>query len=274
MTHRRPIVTLLTDFGIADAYVGIMKGAVLSRCPSAALVDLTHDVPPQDLPAAAVVLAQALPWFPPGTVHAAVVDPGVGTDRDILVVELAGQLVVAPDNGLITLAADAHCPSAIYAVRDPALLPGDRSATFHGRDVFAPVAGMLASGLEPPAVGPSVSNVRRLELPEPVLDAGTIEASVIYIDRFGNAFTNLSRGALDRWRAGRGVTVSAGRPRVEVGVHATYADVPPGEPLALINSVDRLEIAVNQGSAAGALGLSVGSAVLVRASAGITWQGA
>jgi hypothetical protein len=260
----RSLVTLLTDFGTSDPYVGAMKGALLQAAPRAVIVDITHDIPPQNVMAAAFVLWQASIRFPPGTLHVGVVDPGVGTERKILASQLGGQLYLVPDNGLLSLVAQ-HVPmERLVVVRNSAYLPGGAvSMTFHGRDLFAPVAGHILSGVDLARLGPQPQTFKALELPAPVEQQGELIGQVIYVDRFGNLVSNLSRRLLQqRWRDLAALRVYlAGRP---IGpLQGAYGFVAPGEPLALINSMDLVEVAVNHGSAAAVLGQGAGGEVRI-----------
>lgn len=262
---RRPVVTLLTDFGLADPYVAEMKGVILSIQPLAALVDITHQIPPGDVLAGAVALRQALPYFPQGTVHCAVVDPGVGTERRILAARYAGQTVVAPDNGLISFVDRDQPLSEIVVVRnDRYFLPGPTSATFHGRDIMAPVAGYLAGGLALAKLGPQPDKFKLLDLPEPRSeDDGAVIGQVIYVDRFGNLISNIPAPLLEQSLSDRiaAVVTCAGR---DVGaIRVTYDSAETGQPLALINSMSLLEVAVNGGKACDLLGAGVGAEVRV-----------
>lgn len=255
------IVTLLTDFGTRDAYVGILKGIVLARCPEARLVDLTHDVPPQDVAAGSLVLASAVGFFPPGTIHLAIVDPGVGTARLPVVVTAGAATFVGPDNGLLVPATRRLGPAQAYRIADDALLRQPVSATFHGRDVFAPVAGALAAGLAPDAVGPRIAALADTGLSEAVCSGGAIRGCVAYVDHFGNLVTNIEVAAIPEARREGCVVRVVGR---DVGpIRATYGSVPPGEPVAVIGSWDRVEIAVAAGNAARQLGIGVGAVVTV-----------
>lgn len=252
---RSGIVTLLTDFGLSDPFVGIMKGVILSRFRGASLIDLCHGIPPQSVVDAAFWLERSYAWFAPGTVHVAVVDPGVGSARQILAVRAHGHVFLAPDNGL--LAASLTGPDAdVRAVDASRLGLGAPSATFHGRDVFAPVAADLASGAlafadvgAPAHALPCVLGAARVE-------AGAVLGAVVSVDRFGNLITNLERAALE----------AAGARRVSIGgrdvaLRRTYADAAPGELVALINAFDVLELAIRDGSAERQLGLGRGEPV-------------
>jgi S-adenosylmethionine hydrolase len=247
----RPIVTLTTDFGWEDSYVAEMKGVLLSLVPDVQLVDVTHDVSPQDVVAGSIVLERVVRLFPPGTVHLAVVDPGVGSERKLLVVRVREQFVVCPDNGLITWTWRRH-PGAV--AHELTWRPPEWSATFHGRDVMAPLAGRIAAGNAWPKLCRPMHQPRLLDLtPARSLD----EARVIHVDHFGNATTNVP-GELLNGVAGVHVV------RSKCPLRRTYADVAKGKPLALIGSSGLLEIAVRDGSAARQLRLRVGHAVRCR----------
>jgi len=254
--HKPPIVTLTSDFGLADAYVAAMKGAILRQCPTAVLVDVTHNVPPQDVLCGSITLERAIDGFGPGTIHLAVVDPGVGTNRRILIAQIHKSFVVCPDNGLITWAQHRLGPVKLgELIWRPKTKP---SHTFHGRDIMAPVAGMLASG----------TNVASLTRPidDPVLidvapsKSPARSGRVIHIDHFGNATTNIERDSL---RSIPRLTVRVAHKRVG-RFKRTYFDAAPGSPLALIGSSGLVEIAVRDGSAAKQLGLRVGDPVVIK----------
>jgi S-adenosylmethionine hydrolase len=254
---RHPVVTLLTDFGLQDPFVGVMKGVLVGLCPDAQLVDLTHDIAPQNVRAGAFWLDNAYSWFPAGTVHLAVVDPGVGTSRRAVVVKAAGHCFVAPDNGLLD--GVRRGPSSAARVIDAArlgLVP--RSRTFHGRDVFAPVAGRLASGaLTFEEVGPEVDLGPGSVLPDPRIAERSVEGEVLVVDRFGNLVSNVVLAS----PVGTGATVRIlGRSLPLVG---TYADLAPGDCGAVVGSFGQVEVVRRNGSAAGALGAKPGTPVLV-----------
>jgi len=246
----RPIVTLLTDFGTADGYVAEMKGVLLSHAPETHVVDVTHDVPPQDVEAGRLALARYWRRFPAGTVHVAVVDPGVGSARAAIAVESDGRRLLGPDNGLLSpalLLAGAH------AVRLP--VPPNAAPTFHGRDVFAPAAAALAAGATLDALGDAHPEpiVRRTPEAHRLPDGG-IGGVIISIDRFGNAVTNCLG------RRGGAIEVAG----LRLPLARTYADVSSGDPVALVGSTGLIEIAVRDGSAAERLGLRRGSGVVYR----------
>lgn len=256
----RGVVSLTTDFGLADPYVGIMHGVLHSRAPGITVVDLCHGVEPQDVNAAAYFLDHAWGYFPEGSVHVAVVDPGVGSDRRILVARFRGHSFLAPDNGLLGgvlgEGAEVHALDV-----DRFGLPA-RSRTFHGRDVFAPTAAALWGGVSPAECGPRVEDWGRGELaPGPETTApGRVVGRVLLVDRFGNLLTNVTPADLD---SGGGETPWA----VEIGglgypIRGTYGEAKPGEVVALVNSYGGFELARRDGSAADLLGVGVGTEVL------------
>lgn len=258
------LATLMTDFGTSDPYVAAMKGVILGKCPVARVVDISHDIPPHDVMAGAFVWAQATPYFPGGTIHVGVVDPGVGTDRGILAAALGGQIFLMPDNGLISLVAAVLPLEAIVTVRNKRYLPqAEASRTFHGRDVFAPLAGEIMNGLDIYELGTQPETYKTLDIPDPLRDGDSLVGQVLYVDRFGNLISNISRGTVaEDWPniSSMGVTL-AGR---DIGpLRETYGVVKVGQPLALFNSMDLLEVAINQEKACDVLGAGVGAEVRV-----------
>ena len=244
------IVTLLTDFGTADGYVAEMKGVILSAAPNAMLVDVTHDIAAQDVEGARLTIARYWRRFPPGTVHVAVVDPGVGTARLARAVQSDGRYLVGPDNGVLSPAL--LIPGAT-AVELPVL--AQAAATFHGRDVFAPAAARLAAGTPLDTLGAPLHTPIVRRTPEASrLPDGSIVGEVISIDRFGNAITNLLAH-------GGGAVVQVGE--TAIAVRRSYADVEPGALVALTGSNGLLEIAVRDGSAAERLELARGARVIL-----------
>ncbi len=259
---RRHIVTLLTDFGTADPYAAAMKGAILSRSPRATLVDISHEIPPQDLLSGAIVLAQAALHFPPDTLHVVVVDPGVGSDRRILAGRFGGQLFLFPDNGIITFVAETLPLEALVAVRNMRYLPPQQpSATFHGRDIFAPIAGHLLNGLDLAKLGPPPDSYKLLDLPHPSVQQDQIVGQVIYVDRFGNLISNIPEAMVHQTCAALEKLHIVCNDRNVGTLQGAYSFVARGEPLALFNSMGYVEVAVNQGRAADALGAGVGAEV-------------
>ncbi len=254
----QPVITLTTDFGLQDPFVGIMKGVLLGRCPRARIVDLTHAVPPGDVRAGAFVLLSAYRFFPRGTVHVAVVDPGVGSDRAALAARTSDAYFVGPDNGLLSWALAGAADVEVRRLEKPRLWLQPVSATFHGRDLFAPVAAHLAGGGGLTDVGPRVETWVRLPWPEPRPIRSGWRGEVVYVDRFGNAITNLP-ATLALEPSPPAHLRLPGRRRVFLG--AFYRAVPPGQPVVVPGSSGLLEIAVNAGNAAKTLGLRVGTQV-------------
>ena len=266
----RPVITLLTDFGQRDPYVASMKGVILSICPEARIIDISHEVPKFDVRAGALVLAQATPWFPPGTVHVGVVDPGVGTARRPIVVVSERYVFVGPDNGLLMLAAMRDGLRAVYAIEERGLMLKHVSRTFHGRDIFAPVAARIASGLEPSDVGPEVSDYIVPGFARPELRGDRLFGEVMYIDGFGNIITNLPEELLAEIGASEGseLVVRIGDRRLRLKLCSAYGDVEPGSALAILDSWGMLEIAINLGSAAEKLAVKPGEPVEVEIAEG------
>jgi S-adenosyl-L-methionine hydrolase (adenosine-forming) len=252
----RPIITLLTDFGNADPYVGVMKGVIAGICPEANVIDITHEVAQGDVQSGAFFLERSLRYFPTGPVHVAIIDPGVGTARVPLAVASGGHLFVGPDNGVLSLAAPRG--RAVALTRRGFFLP-HISNTFHGRDVFAPVAAHLASGVSIEKLGPARRRFMKLAARRPRKVKGGLLARIVSVDRFGNLITNIEP---HDWNALR-------RPRVVIGdfvsgeVRSTYAAARPGELLLVFGGYGRLEIAVRNGSAAETLELAAGDGVRI-----------
>jgi S-adenosylmethionine hydrolase len=257
----RRIITLTTDFGLFDPYVGIMKGVILGIAPEAVLVDITHDVPAQDVVAGALALEAVCEFFPAGTIHVAVVDPGVGSGRAAVAVETEFCYFVGPDNGLFTAALARALLSRAVRLTNPAYHRRPVSATFHGRDIFAPVAAHLAAGAAFETLGDPLTELVTLDLPRPVARADSLELHVVHVDRFGNLITDLTADSfiLDFGRA----RLHIGGREI-VGISRTYADAAQGQPVACFGSSGRLEIGVRDGSAAETLRAGTGTILLLR----------
>lgn len=255
------LISLTTDFGLEQPYAGVMKACILRRLPGATLVDLTHGIPAHQVPLAGFWLARAWRYFPPGAVHLAVVDPAVGTDRPVLLAEAGGSVFLAPDNGLLAEALRGE--PATFRRMDPGLPErlglGPLSSTFHGRDLFAPLAAELAAGrLLPADTGPAAQAADPAPLPEATADDDVIMGHVILADRFGNLVTNIGGGLLSRLRQ---PVVEAGRNHLPL--QATYAAAGAGAAVAIVNAWGLVELAVNGGRADHALGLATGARVRV-----------
>ena len=283
-----PPIVLTTDFGLSDAFVGVMKGVILRINPHATIIDLTHDIGPQNLEQGKFVLGVNHPYFPPGSIHVAVVDPGVGTDRKPIVVETPSATFVAPDNGLLSEVVKEFLEGPAETGGNPQSVPlppnlraweltnpryriKPPSNTFHGRDIFAPAAACLSMGVKAEEMGPPVSSLVYRPLPLPVKHGMAVHGEVIYLDRFGNLITNITSGNI------AGLSVEPSSARVEIGgreIHGlsrTFHDVaaatrpqPDGLPLvALFGSNGYLEVAVRDGNAAASLTLAAGAKVRV-----------
>ncbi len=257
--HKAPIVTLTTDFGEGDYYVGAMKGVILGIAPEAQIVDISHQIPPQDVLAAAFVLRHAAREFPPGTVHLAVVDPGVGMRRRPLALHGCGHWWVGPDNGLFSFVLD-RADSRVREIARADLARANPSSTFHGRDLFAPLAAHLCGGLDWAAVGPLVADPVRLAEAAPCKSADRIAGHIVHIDGFGNLISNIEAADIAPW--GTALCICLGD-QVLAELCRTYEDVELGAPLALIGSAGLLEIAVNGGHAARQLGVQRRAALVV-----------
>lgn len=239
------VITLLTDFGTTDAYVGIVKGILLARAPHARLVDLVHAAESGSLYAAAYLLTAACPYFPPETVHLVLADPSSAPDRRIIAAAVAGQYVVAPDNGVAAPLLDEHPPTAVVTVQDARFLLEARGHTFHSRLIYAPAAAALAGGVRLEELGPALAEWTRL--PRALATAeqdGTVAGEVVHIDRFGNLVTNIHASQLPA------------HPRITVGstiidrVSDSYGQIEVGGVLGIVGSTGKLEISINRGSAA------------------------
>ena len=261
------IVTLLTDFGVADYFAGAIKGAVLAVNPRAQVVDITHEIPAHDVEAAAFTLLAAYDAFPLGTVHVAVVDPGVGSARRPVVVAGGGHLFVGPDNGVLGYVCERAEGVRVFHATEPRFFRPTVSATFHGRDVFAPLAGALSRGVEPESLGPKITDYARLPFPAPRrLDEATLEGSIIHVDRFGNCITNITPGDMGGGRATDGdmlLRVGAHEIRSSRRFFAESEGV-RGEPFAIWGSAGFLEIAVYLDSAARLLDVRRGERVIMQ----------
>lgn len=262
------IITLLTDFGTRDEYVGLMKGVILSINPSVTIVDITHRIDSQDIVQAAYAIRSAYRYFPSGSVHLIVVDPGVGTGRSLLALEMGNQYFVAPDNGVLTLLFNEETISSLIKLTNSNYFLETVSRTFHGRDIIAPVGAHLTRGVKLHKMGDeiSLSGAVRLENIQPrVSDAGEIAGIIVAIDHFGNLITNIDFQVLAP-NILPGLTQSA---RIRIGPHTimgigeTYENGAPNSPLALIGSRGYLEVAVNKGSAAVVLNARKGDTVQV-----------
>jgi S-adenosylmethionine hydrolase len=261
---RRPpaIITLTTDFGEGSRYVAAMKGVILSINPDARLVDVSHSVPAQDVRAGAIVLAETARWFPPETIHIGVVDPGVGGARRIIYARIGSQQFIAPDNGLLSRLATCEKPFKIVAIENEEFWLSHVSATFHGRDIMAPVAARLSLDLNPDDLGRPVEQLVELAWPEVQQVANRIDGEVVEVDSFGNLITNITKTMLEGVPRNESVTISCEEHETQ-GIFATYSDQPTMTFMAHVGSTGRLELAVVDENASAMLGVRVGAPVRV-----------
>lgn len=257
------IITLLTDFGLKDGNVGVMKGVIWGIAPQVRIADLSHQISPQNVPEAALILARSAPYFPPGTVHVVVVDPGVGTSRRPIAARLGEHYYVCPDNGVLTLPLERGkregWPIQIVHTDDPRFWLLEISQVFHGRDIFSPVAAHLASGVPLAELGTPIDNPMRLGLPQPERSEHGWRGELIHIDHFGNVSTNIR---VEHLGTPENVTIYVCGETIR-GMVSTFGERPPGELVALYGSTGSLIFSVVNGSAAGLLGAKVGDPVEV-----------
>ena len=257
------IITLMTDFGTSDHYVGVMKGVILNINPQAQIVDITHAIPPQDIYGAAFLIDSAHRYFPPGAIHVIVVDPGVGSERGAIVCQTETAYFVCPDNGILThiLRNEEHIHTV--AVENAAYFLPQVSNTFHGRDIFAPVAAHLSRGIPIDKLGSPVARPVQLPIPKPQVTDKAIVGHIVWIDSFGNLVTDISPGILESLEERNSVVICAGSARID-HLNRSYAESAVGEALAIVGSFNRLEISINQGNAAQVLDLKQGDTITIR----------
>jgi S-adenosylmethionine hydrolase len=256
------LITLTTDFGSNDPFVGIMKGVILGINPNANIVDLTHGIPAQNIVQAALVVRYSAGYFPAGTIHVAIVDPGVGSQRRPLLIQAKDSFYVGPDNGIFSLALKGTPPARIVELNNETYYLRPTSATFHGRDIFAPVAGYLSLGIPSESFGDLVPGFEQLAWQDPVLENGRIQGQIVYVDGFGNLITNIRKEDI-KGLSPSDVVFSVG-PITIRGVKPNYASGAGEDLIALFNSWDLLEIARYRGSAQAASGIQVGDNVVIQ----------
>jgi len=258
------IITLTTDFGTHDWFVGTMKGVVLGINSRVRLVDLCHEIPPGDIRAGAFALRASYRFFPAGTIHLVVVDPGVGSARKAIAAKTGRYCFIGPDNGVLSWALTQEKIVAVHELRNAAFFLRPVSRTFHGRDVFAPAAAHVSRGVPLRKLGPEVHDFVRLPWPEARQEEGCVKGEVVYVDRFGNAITNIDAGELEV--LGSTELEVLRRKKSICSVADSYGSVPAGKAVAVLGSSGFLEIAVNRGNASTELGLQVGTAIAVQKS--------
>jgi len=273
----RPVITLTSDFGLDDPFVGIMKGVILNIVPDAQIIDITHNIEPQNITQAALILNATYPWFPRKTVHVVVVDPGVGSVlkakgktkktagpiiRRAMVVQSKFQTFIGPDNGVLTLGIQPD--SRVYEITNKKYFLKNVSNTFHGRDVFAPCAGWIASGIAHAKMGPRVLKPVRLDFPQPLLKETSLHGEIIHIDHFGNLTTNISAELIhETFPPSATINVQIGKHRIE-GLVTGYYQMKDNQPGAIINSWNQLEIFYREDNARKKLKARVGQSVILK----------
>ena len=263
---RRPVIALLSDFGSRDPYVAEMKAVILSICQDALIVDISHEIEKFNIRMGAFILAQAAPYFPKGTIHVAVVDPGVGTPRRPIIVETKRSLYVGPDNGLLILAAQKEEIRQIYEITNSRYMLKKVSRTFHGRDIFSPAAAYLANGVKPPEFGPPIQDPVKPSFSTPKIREDAIFGEIIHIDGFGNLITNISEENLNAFgiSEGENLRVQLGDKQMNLKLCSSYDEVAKGTLLSIIGGTSFFEISVNQGNASKTLNVGLGTSVILR----------
>ena len=257
------IVTLTTDFGLKDPYVAEMKAAILGICPKAVIVDVTHEIAKFNIRMGAYVLASAAPHFPYGSVHVAVVDPGVGTQRRSIAIQTKQSFFVGPDNGLLVLAAEKQGIENIHELTNPRFMLPKVSSTFHGRDIFAPAAAHLLNGVKTAEFGPEIREAAEAEFAKVTRKNGVLVGEVLHVDGFGNIITNINQREAAQNRVKGEVNVTLAGNKTKLKFCKAYGETKPQEPLTLIGSHGFLEISVNQGNAAEKFKIKAGDIVTV-----------
>jgi len=257
------LITLTTDFGLADPYVAEIKAVILSINPNAEIVDISHQIEKFNVRMGAYVLASAAPYFPKGTIHVAVVDPCVGTKRKPILIETENAFFIGPDNGVLAFAAEKQGIKHVYEIANPKYMLPKISTTFHGRDIFAPAAAHLSKGVPPLEFGPEICNIVKPQFAKIVRKESMLVGEVIHVDGFGNLITNLTVKELESLGIKESLSVKVGEKALKLKLCRTYAEVKAKKPLAVIGSHDFLEISVNQGNAAEMFKVKAGDKVIL-----------
>lgn len=263
MTEKTRIITLTTDFGSRDAFAGIMKGVILSIRSDVRIVDITHEIERHNIEEALYTLSYTHAYFQAGTIHVAVVDPGVGSGRRPLLVQSGQSLFLAPDNGVLSFLYDEENTCTVRVIESDQYFRKPVSQTFHGRDIFAPVAAWLANGIKPENVGPVITDYRRLNIPQMLISDQCIRGEIIHVDRFGNLITNIRKRHLDSIAGANGEWTLECKGVTVRGLYASYAGNTTGQPGIIINSFDLLEIFCYMGSVQEMTGLQRGDRIQV-----------
>ncbi len=264
MPKKQAIITLITDFDLYDGYTGVMKGVIANINPSARVIDISHKITPHDVFQAACVINNSYAFFPKGTIHVVVVDPGVGSNRKIICLKTKDYIFLAPDNGVLSFIVEKEKTSSIREVTNRELFLAEISNTFHGRDIFAPVAAHLSKGQEFNDLGGSIKKTSKIDLPKPIRSpGGELTAEIIYVDSFGNLVTNVNREVVDSMKVGaERLSITMGRRRIN-GICNSYTDVGDNEALVIFGSSGYLEISINRGSAVDVLKLKKGDKLVL-----------
>lgn len=257
------IISLLTDFSYKDQYVGLLKAVILNINPKAKIIDLCHDIPPQDVKRAAYMLCACYRYFPSGTIHVVVVDPGVGTKRRIICVKAAGQYFIAPDNGVLTLIVEKNKPEFIINLTNKKYFLKKISHTFHGRDILAPSAAHLSKGLNPLILGKKIRTIKMIDFPKAVIKDKAIIGEVLYIDSFGNLVTNINERLLSNLGTRPEKTRIKIKSKTIYGIKSSYEQARIGGLLAIIGSTGNLEISANRRNAQRVVGAKPGDKVIL-----------
>jgi hypothetical protein len=263
---RKPLISLLSDFGLKDPYVAEMKAIILSICPDASIVDISHEISKFDIRMGAYVLARAAPYFSEGTIHVAVVDPSVGTRRRPIIVEAKRSFYLGPDNGLLMLSAQKEGIIHVYEIKNPKYMLEKISRTFHGRDIFCPAAGHLANGVQVSDFGSIIEDPVLPKFAQPILSEGEIEGEIIHVDGFGNVITNITGKELKTTgaEAGKQMVVEFKNRKATLKLCSAYGEVLANTPLIVVGSSDFLEVAVNQGNASNIYQAMIGDKIVLR----------
>jgi S-adenosylmethionine hydrolase len=263
---RKPIITLLSDFGLKDPYVAEMKAVILSICPNASIVDISHEINKYDVRMGAYVLARAAPYFSKGTIHVAVVDPSVGTERRPIIVTTKHSIYVGPDNGLLMLSAQKDEVKIVHEIVNPKYMLRKVSTTFHGRDIFSPAAAYLAQEVPASNFGPEISDPLMPSFTQPIAHEREIRGEIIYVDGFGNIVTNITveHFKVMNVRKGENLLVAINGKDVIAKLCSAYGEVSANTPLVVVGSGGFLELAVNQGDASSFFGAKTGDKVVLK----------
>jgi len=257
------LITLTTDFGLLDPYVAEIKAVIYGINPNAKIVDISHQIEKFNIRMGAYVLASAAPYFPKGTIHIAVVDPGVGTKRKPILIETEDSFLIGPDNGVLALAAEKQGIKHVYEIANPKYMLPKVSTTFHGRDIFAPVAGHLSKGVLPSEFGPEIRQIVKPQFAKIVRRGSMLVGEVMHIDGFGNIITNFTAKELESLGIGEKLNFKIGETTLKLRLCRAYAEVEAKKPLAIIGSHDFLEISVNKGNAAKMFKVKAGDKVIL-----------